>query len=82
MDQVLYLAVLNYCPEPYPGRVVLFRSFTPGHDRTRDFGWKGIARDLAIEEIPGGHRGMFEEPNVRFLAERVRAHLANQVIRS
>lgn len=66
-------AALRYHPRFYPGRVVLMRSdelaswFLP--DMTME--WGALVEDEDIYLVPGPHRGMLREPNVRILAARL-----------
>jgi thioesterase domain-containing protein len=80
-------ALPRYDVKPYAGRVTLFRpklnvaySLSGGRwlSETRQFlyednGWTKFVRDLAVYEVPGDHDSMVLEPNVRVLAERLRA---------
>jgi amino acid adenylation domain-containing protein/FkbH-like protein len=68
-------ALLKYHPEPYSGRVNLFRS--PGHpvicSFQSDYGWGELAEggvDIAI--VPGVHEKILEEPCVGALAEELK----------
>jgi thioesterase domain-containing protein/acyl carrier protein len=77
IDQLLYLLGTEYTPRPYSGRVVLFRSPVPTHDLPMDFGWRSVVPQIEIEAVPGGHRGMFEEPAVTNLAARLSSYLSS-----
>jgi acyl transferase domain-containing protein/thioesterase domain-containing protein len=80
-------ALPRYAMKPYAGRVTLFRprlevAYRLSGDRwlsaTRQFlyednGWTTLVRDLAVYEVPGDHDSMVLEPNVRVLAEKLRA---------
>ena len=70
-----------YTPQVYSGRVTLFKAMnqisvnyaiTPP-----EVGWrKFVNGELEIHEIPGSHTGItgiLEEPNVKILAEKMRA---------
>ncbi len=69
----------DYVPQPYPGRVTLFRTrvhpFFCSYDPA--FGWTELARDgVTVKIIPGGHESILEEPNVQVLARELTACLA------
>lgn len=81
------LAMKEYRPEPYAGRVTLFRSteaqretaqdwLAAGVDTTSDpdLGWGRLSLlPLERNDIPGHHVTIMEEPQVSALAERLRA---------
>ncbi|MFX0203315.1 MAG: alpha/beta fold hydrolase, partial [Candidatus Hodarchaeota archaeon] len=71
-------AYLAYVPKVYPGRLFLFRVSKPGRVFFRDpfLGWKGLADGRIRDyEVFGYHRNILKEPNVRGLAEKLRACL-------
>jgi thioesterase domain-containing protein len=46
--------------------------------RNPTLGWETLAGGgLEIHDVPGGHISMFEEPNVRILAETLKAVLTS-----
>jgi aspartate racemase len=73
-----------YTPQVYSGRVTLFKAMnqisvnyaiTPP-----EVGWrKFVNGELEIHEIPGSHVGILEEPNVKILAEKMRACIAKSL---
>ena len=70
--------MITYHPKPYPGQVTLFRAAERlgGNDRDPFLGWDRVAlAGVVLEEIPGNHATMVQEPNVRTLAQRLRARL-------
>jgi thioesterase domain-containing protein/acyl carrier protein len=69
-------AAANYKPQPYPGRVTLFRSADFwGSPDDPSLGWSSIVGEgVDVHEVPGGHR-MFREPHVRVFAARLQASL-------
>ena len=69
-NAVVYLAARAYKPGPYTGRVALFRSGVEPLSLHRDttLGWKDMAGRLVVDEIPGDHREIFDEPAVHVLA--------------
>jgi amino acid adenylation domain-containing protein len=63
----------SYIPQPYPGKVVLFRAMDESHFSTLK-SWKELAvGGLEIHNIPGDHLGILQEPHVRILAEKLGA---------
>jgi thioesterase domain-containing protein len=74
-----YQALMGYQVRPYPGTVTLFRATGNDLGRLPDWGpdlrWGSVAGRLEVELIPGDHKGILREPNVRVLAERLRARL-------
>jgi acyl-CoA synthetase (AMP-forming)/AMP-acid ligase II/thioesterase domain-containing protein len=69
-----------YFPLYYPGRLTLFRPLevTPGLQRDPYMGWRGLAADIELHEIPGDRVTVFTEPHVRALADRVRRCLRSR----
>jgi thioesterase domain-containing protein len=74
-------AVKCYIPQPYPGRIVLFRS-SMGYRRAEmriadlEMGWKQIAKGgLDMLVVPGNHLQIVREPSVRILGEALNTHL-------
>ena len=78
---VNWFAATRYEALPYPGRVTLFRAATPESfidTLDPDLGWRSLAGGgVEIHEIPGTHRKMMREPNVRILAREVGKTLAS-----
>ncbi|MDJ1181650.1 non-ribosomal peptide synthetase [Roseofilum casamattae] len=66
------VAVANYQPQPYSGRVAQFCASSPQEDR----GWSSLVTgELATYIIPGDHYGMMRSPHVRVLASQLNACL-------
>jgi len=76
-NAVVYLAARAYKPGPYSGRVALFRSGLEPLSLHRDptLGWKDVADRMVVDEIPGDHREIFDEPAVHVLAARLSGQL-------
>jgi len=73
-----YQALRDYVPQPYAGRVTLFRAQTRPLFRLhgRDLGWTSLAQGgLDIVIVPGNHETMLTEPNVHVLARTLLHHL-------
>ncbi len=67
----------SYQPGPFSGRVTLFTSEEwavrwPDQEAK----WSALSAEVALRAIPGGHRVMVREPNVRALARELKACLA------
>ena len=68
----------DYRPQTYPGRVILFRSDHEPLGRLGDprAGWSEcVPRGLEIYEITGNHENILLEPQVRRVAEHLKACL-------
>lgn len=77
-QQVRDLAVRNYAPQPYPGKMILFRAIKrnqfEAHGTDPQFGWgKLAAGGLEVHNVPGDHIGILKEPNVQVMATKLRA---------
>ena len=76
-------ALERYTVQLYPGKITLLRAAdvpeTVGTRRNPTLGWEILAGGgLEIHDVPGGHISMFEEPNVRILAETLKAILPSE----
>jgi amino acid adenylation domain-containing protein len=72
----------NYRPQPYAGRVILFRSNHKPLGQVGDprAGWKTVARrGLEIYEIDGNHENILLEPQVRQVAQLLKPCLESDV---
>ena len=72
-------AAKDYTLRVYPGRVILFRSSQRPLTQFRDphAGWSTYAGErLEIHEIDGNHDNILLEPQVRIVAEQLKAYLA------
>jgi amino acid adenylation domain-containing protein len=81
INTALYEAWINYLPDTYHGRLMLFRTraqpLLSGFGK--DKGWKRLAADgVEVKIVPGNHVSMCEEPNVQPLAREIRAYLDEQ----
>jgi thioesterase domain-containing protein len=82
-------ATREYRPQVYSGRVTLMRASEPAsftkpylptsedwYNREPQHGLaKLISGDLSIHDVPGDHYSIFQEPNVRTLAQELEACL-------
>jgi thioesterase domain-containing protein/acyl carrier protein len=69
-SRVGYFTVREYVPKPYSGRTILIRS-GPDAQQVEDtgLGWSGLLVGKSeFQFVPGGHKGIFLEPNVELLA--------------
>ena len=68
------VAIENYRPEPYDGRLVLFRASDQEHaGGAYDLGWgQLVEQGVEIHDLPGDHERLFLEPNIDQLAEQLR----------
>ena len=68
-SDILIHSFYQYRPEPYSGRVLLFRHGSRSGDPL--LGWGGFfTGKFEVCEVPGTHREIFEEPNVRVMADK------------
>jgi len=70
--QILHLAVNQYRPLPFNGRLLFFNAAErpPGDAWDLSRGWSRLVTgQFEVYEIPGDHRSMFLEPNVEHLAD-------------
>ena len=68
------IALGNYQPQPYSGRVALFSASYSTEDR----GWNPLATgNLEIYDIPGNHYSMIRGLDVVSLANKLGACLSN-----
>jgi thioesterase domain-containing protein len=71
-------AMYDYHPPRWSGPLQLFRVEEPRVDAYDypDMGWQGfIDGAITIHDVPGSHRTFLGEPDVRFVAERLRSCL-------
>ena len=61
------LAALKYTPQPYPGRLALFRAAS-NPDPDSAMGWTALASAVTIHTIPGDHATILQPPGVEILA--------------
>jgi acyl transferase domain-containing protein/thioesterase domain-containing protein len=75
--KAVYAASMQYTPEPYEERVVLFRCTEQpeGRFRERELGWSKLIKGLEIHDIPGDHNDIFREPGVGQMAKKLDACL-------
>ncbi len=74
-------AYFTYVPEVYPGKVTIFKpQKNYAHLRDSHMGWHGLAAGgLEMIELPVNPGGIFAEPYVRSLAEKLRARIDESI---
>jgi thioesterase domain-containing protein len=66
------LASARHQPQPYPGRVTLFRARASADRGDRAMGWDRWASGVKVIDVPGDHATMLKEPHVNKLANLLR----------
>jgi thioesterase domain-containing protein len=66
-------AVLQYRATPLAGKITIFRANRQpiGIYPDRTLGWKGLAAEIEILDVPGFHANIVSEPRVKFLVEKL-----------
>ncbi len=80
LEKILFFAASSYRPKPLLCRTVIFRSTDSPILSADDpyFGWHDmLIGPSETQEVSGNHEGIFREPNVRVLAEKLRECLKN-----
>jgi hypothetical protein len=74
----LRIAVMKYEGVPYDGKITIFRADKQPIGVIPDptLGWKGMAAELEILDVPGYHANVVSEPRLRFLVEKLQPALA------
>ena len=74
----MVVATRSYIPQPYRGRVLLFKRTQDltGRFRLPDCGWSRLLQgEFEIVEIPGNHLSLIVEPGIGMIAEKLNAAL-------
>lgn len=79
LEKAGWAAFGSYRPRPYPGAATFFRVEQPREDMGDPLPvWRRMVEGgLTVESVPGSHADVVAEPNVRFLAQRLSARLAD-----
>jgi surfactin family lipopeptide synthetase A len=80
-DSIVHPAFSRYEPKPYPGKIVLEQSSDWPVGPYFDFklGWKDLVTGgIDFYSIPGSHTGMFIEPNVKIVAQKLAGYLPHR----
>jgi aspartate racemase len=71
-----YSAARTYQPKPYDGPIILFRASEKGLSSVSlESAWKSLAPQIEIYEVSGHHGNIVDEPQVRLLADELKACL-------
>jgi amino acid adenylation domain-containing protein len=77
LEQILRFVRAMHRPKPYGGRVALLRDDTTKLDGALS-GWRDVLRGpVETHDVPGNHTGIFFEPHVQHLANRLALSLQN-----
>jgi thioesterase domain-containing protein len=68
-------AVREYEVQPHPGRVVLFRAGRAREKEDVRMGWDRFAGEFRMEEAPGNHATLLQEPHVKQIGEKLKGYL-------
>lgn len=89
--QIYEFAERDYLPQQFRGEVFLLRA-TQGSDNDEPwievysdplFGWEQrVTEGVVVQDVPGGHSSMLQEPNVAVLAEAMQSYIDRQLHRS
>ena len=73
-----YRAARAYQPKPYDGPMILFRASEKGLSSvSQESAWRSLAPQIDIYEVSGHHGNIVDEPQVRLLADELKACLEN-----
>jgi len=70
-------AMWDYQPRVYPGRIIFFRAKEKDaiNAKNPESAWIEFAQEgLEVIDVPGNHITMNESPNVKVIAERLKAY--------
>ncbi|MFP4437568.1 MAG: type I polyketide synthase [Chloroflexaceae bacterium] len=74
-------ALLNYAPQPYPGRIIFFRAQETGSNalpvRPEHFWLDLAAAGIEINPVPGNHFTMNQQPHVQQIAVHLERSLTH-----
>jgi amino acid adenylation domain-containing protein len=80
LEKILFFAASSYKPKPLGCPTVIFRSKDWPMLSAGDpyFGWRELLTGSSeAHEVPGDHLGIFQEPNVKILADKLRPFFQN-----
>jgi amino acid adenylation domain-containing protein len=71
-------SIQAYEARPYEGSVILFRAKDRPEGRFADaaYGWRGLARDLEVVDVPGTHVNMLQNAGASLIAARLSSRIA------
>lgn len=71
-------AIQSYVPQPYAGRVVLFRAQerdTFERELGPGLGWESLLENLQVFEVAGDHLGILKAPHVQAITAQLKRYL-------
>ena len=71
VNETQIMAWKNYQIEPYPGKMILFRSEENKGVHDPSLGWKNWVNEIEIIDVPGNHITMIQKPHVQELARKL-----------
>jgi amino acid adenylation domain-containing protein len=83
-EDINFIALRNYKPRPFDGRLVLFRA-AEQTDRNAppDLGWNALfTQGVQVVQVPGDHERIFLEPAIEDLARAIRESLQPHAVRA
>ena len=66
-------AMRRYCPEPYPGRIVVFKAADVYRDRS--YSVRLAPKTLQVDVISGNHDEILTDPHLKIWAEKLKGYL-------
>ncbi|MGR8929908.1 MAG: amino acid adenylation domain-containing protein [Gammaproteobacteria bacterium] len=70
-------ALWSYRPQPFSGRITVFRPASYEYSSDKALGWSSLTGDgVEVHLLPGQHRDLVKEPGVQRLAERLNQCMA------
>ncbi len=82
VKQACYQASKKYNMKPYDGKIHLFRAKDRGFMIIKDYdlGWSKFALGgVRVIDVPGTHTSILENPHVEFLAQQIKACIAEYI---
>jgi surfactin family lipopeptide synthetase A len=76
-DSIVHPAFSQYEPRPYPGKIVLLQSSEWPKSPYFEFklGWEDLVPEIEFHRIPSDHAYLFDEPNVKAVAQTLKVYL-------
>lgn len=77
-------AAYRYVPQPYSGRITLFKAAEQPDATEQDqkLGWNALASEIELHQVPGNHLSLLRQPHVQILAQQLRQCLEPKVLTS
>jgi len=81
IEEINYLAIKNYIPKLYPGKVTFFCATEEVCPEENLTGWQRLAiGGVEVVEVPGDHQTMIKEPFVEELAKALRENIGHSTL--